>query len=41
LNATVPGGFKIATNPVPLSQVEDHWANENQERTVFTTGFQP
>ncbi|MFK4446680.1 NADPH:quinone reductase-like Zn-dependent oxidoreductase [Caballeronia udeis] len=40
LNATVPGGFKIATNPVPLSQVEDHWANENQERTVFTTEFQ-
>jgi NADPH:quinone reductase-like Zn-dependent oxidoreductase len=38
LNATVPGGFKIATNPVPLSQVEDHWANENQARTVFTTG---
>jgi NADPH:quinone reductase-like Zn-dependent oxidoreductase len=40
LNATVPGGFEIATNPVPLSQVEDHWANENQARTVFTTGFQ-
>jgi len=41
LNATVPGGFEIATNSVPLSQVEDHWANENQARTVFTTGFQP
>src|SRR5476649_2773147 len=41
LNATVPGGFEIATNPVPLAQVEDHWANENQARTVFTTGFQP
>jgi len=41
LNATVPGGFEIATNPVPLSQVEDHWANENQARTVFTTGLQP
>jgi NADPH:quinone reductase-like Zn-dependent oxidoreductase len=40
LNATIPGGFEIATNPVPLSQVEDHWANENQARTVFTTGFQ-
>jgi NADPH:quinone reductase-like Zn-dependent oxidoreductase len=41
LNATVPGGFKIATNAVPLSQVEDHWANEKQARTVFTTGFKP
>jgi NADPH:quinone reductase-like Zn-dependent oxidoreductase len=41
LTATVPGGFEIATNPVPLSQVEDHWANENQARTVFTTGFKP
>jgi len=41
LNATVPGGFEIATNPVPLSQVEDHWSNENQARTVFTTGFKP
>jgi NADPH:quinone reductase-like Zn-dependent oxidoreductase len=41
LNATVPGRFEIATNAVPLSQVEDHWANENQARTVFTTGFQP
>jgi len=40
LNATIPGDFKIATNPVPLSQVEDHWSNENQARTVFTTGFQ-
>jgi NADPH:quinone reductase-like Zn-dependent oxidoreductase len=41
LNATIPGGFKIATNAVPLSQVGDHWANENQARTVFTTGFEP
>ncbi|CAN7741918.1 zinc-binding alcohol dehydrogenase family protein [Caballeronia sp. LjRoot29] len=41
LNATVPGGFEIATNVVPLSQVEDHWTNENQARTVFTTGLQP
>jgi NADPH:quinone reductase-like Zn-dependent oxidoreductase len=41
LNATRPGGFKIATNAVPLSQVEDHWANENQARTVFITGLQP
>jgi NADPH:quinone reductase-like Zn-dependent oxidoreductase len=41
LTATVPGGLEIATNPVPLSQVEDHWSNENQARTVFTTGFKP
>jgi NADPH:quinone reductase-like Zn-dependent oxidoreductase len=40
LNATIPGGFEIATNPVPLSEVHDHWANENQARTVFTTGRQ-
>jgi NADPH:quinone reductase-like Zn-dependent oxidoreductase len=41
LTATVPGGLEIATNAVPLSQVEDHWSNENQARTVFTTGFKP
>lgn len=39
LNAAVPGGFKIATKAVPLSQVESHWADvEGRARTVFTTG---
>jgi NADPH:quinone reductase-like Zn-dependent oxidoreductase len=39
-NATVPGGFEIATKPVPLSQVEDHWTDDqSQARVVFTTGF--
>lgn len=42
LRATVPSGFRIATKAVPLSQVEQHWAdNESSARTVFTTGLQP
>jgi NADPH:quinone reductase-like Zn-dependent oxidoreductase len=37
LRATVPGGFKIATNPVPLSEVEQAWPrDEGTRRTVFT-----
>jgi NADPH:quinone reductase-like Zn-dependent oxidoreductase len=37
LQATVPGGFKIATNPVPLSEVEQAWPkDEGTRRTVFT-----
>jgi NADPH:quinone reductase-like Zn-dependent oxidoreductase len=41
LNATVPGGFKIATKPVLLAQVEAHWADDgSQARIVFTTGLQ-
>ena len=40
LNATVPGGFKIATKTVPLSQVADHWSDDgSRERVVFTTGL--
>ena len=39
-NAAVPAGFAIATQPMPLSQVEQHWANEAESRVVFTTGLQ-
>ncbi|MFZ6647359.1 quinone oxidoreductase family protein [Undibacterium sp. TJN25] len=40
--AAVPGGFKIATKPVPLSEVEQHWTGDDSAlRTVFTTGFRP
>ncbi|WP_394781140.1 zinc-binding alcohol dehydrogenase family protein [Undibacterium sp.] len=36
--ATVPGGFSIATKTVPLSEVEAHWhGDESAVRTVFTT----
>jgi NADPH:quinone reductase-like Zn-dependent oxidoreductase len=39
LYATVPGGFAIATNPVPLSDVERAWPNDDsRRRTVFTSG---
>jgi len=34
--ATVPAGFKIATNAVPLSDVEQAWTrDESAGRTVF------
>ena len=37
LQATVPGGFKIAVNPVPLEKVEQAWAlNDSSRRTVLT-----
>jgi NADPH:quinone reductase-like Zn-dependent oxidoreductase len=37
LHAAVPGGFKIATNPVALSQVEQAWPKDDStRRTVFT-----
>jgi NADPH:quinone reductase-like Zn-dependent oxidoreductase len=37
LQATVPGGFKIAVKPVPLSDVEQAWLkNDSAQRTVFT-----
>jgi NADPH:quinone reductase-like Zn-dependent oxidoreductase len=37
LAATVPGGFKIAFNPVPLSEVEAAWPrDDSKRRTVFT-----
>ena len=39
LNAAVPGGFKIATKVVPLSQVESYWTDVGgRARTVFMTG---
>jgi hypothetical protein len=38
LHAAVPGGLKIATKTVPLSEVEKHWADvDDRARTVFTT----
>jgi NADPH:quinone reductase-like Zn-dependent oxidoreductase len=37
LNATLPSGFQIATRPVPLSEVEKAWTNDDStRRTVFT-----
>ena len=36
LKAAVPGGFSIATRPVPLSRVEAAWTAEEGGRTVFT-----
>jgi NADPH:quinone reductase-like Zn-dependent oxidoreductase len=39
LMAAVPGRFEIATEEVPLAQVEAHWSNpDSAKRTVFTTG---
>jgi NADPH:quinone reductase-like Zn-dependent oxidoreductase len=39
LHATGPGGFKIATTPVPLSEVEQAWPRDDSaRRTVFTVG---
>ncbi len=37
LRATVPGGFRIATTAVPLSEVERAWLEDDStRRTVFT-----
>jgi NADPH:quinone reductase-like Zn-dependent oxidoreductase len=37
LRATIPGGFKIAYKPVPLSEVEQAWPKDDSaQRTVFT-----
>jgi hypothetical protein len=39
MQATVPGGFKIATQIVPLSEVERVWtAADSMPRIVFRTG---
>jgi NADPH:quinone reductase-like Zn-dependent oxidoreductase len=39
LRATGPAGFEIATNPVPLSEVEQAWARaDGAGRTVLTLG---
>jgi NADPH:quinone reductase-like Zn-dependent oxidoreductase len=36
LQATVPGGFKIAAKPVPLSEFEEAWPKDDStRRTVF------
>ncbi|WP_020175692.1 quinone oxidoreductase family protein [Methyloferula stellata] len=38
LHAAVPGGFQIATNPIPLSDVEDAWSRDDSKgRIVFTS----
>jgi hypothetical protein len=38
LQAVVPASFAIATNAVPLSEVEQAWPNDRgTRRTVFTT----
>jgi hypothetical protein len=35
----VPAGFKIAANPVPLSDVEQAWTRDDSVgRTVLTIG---
>lgn len=42
LQAAVPGDFKIATNPVPLSDVEQAWFKDDSDRrTVFIVGSKP
>ena len=34
-----PGGFAIATTPLPLSEVERAWSlDDSRKRTVFTLG---
>lgn len=39
LRTTVPGSFQIATNPVPLADVEQAWPRDDgKRRTVFTMG---
>jgi NADPH:quinone reductase-like Zn-dependent oxidoreductase len=39
LQATVPGGFEIATKAVPLSELEEAWLTDTIiPRTVFTIG---
>jgi len=41
LHATVPAGFKIRTAPIPLSDVESAWAQDDStQRTVFTMNLQ-
>jgi NADPH:quinone reductase-like Zn-dependent oxidoreductase len=38
LDAAVPDNFQIATDPVPLAEVEQHWTDdESRKRTVFIT----
>jgi NADPH:quinone reductase-like Zn-dependent oxidoreductase len=37
LQATVPGGFKIATEAVPLSEVEQAWPQDDSTRRIVFT----
>ena len=37
LQATVPAGFKIAGNPVPLSEIKQAWAIEDSSRRTVLT----
>ena len=40
LQAAIPGKFEIATQAIPLSEVEKSWKmNDDRKRTVFTTGL--
>ncbi|MCW6509025.1 quinone oxidoreductase family protein [Lichenifustis flavocetrariae] len=42
LEATVPRAFQVAFTPVPLSEVEHAWRNDDSmRRTVFTMGVHP
>ena len=41
LRATRPGGFQIATRPVPLSEVDEAWREDDSaRRTVFSVAVQ-
>jgi len=37
LQATIPGGFKIAVNPVPLNEIEQAWASDDSSRRSVMT----
>lgn len=40
LQAAIPGKFEIATQAIPLSEVEKSWKmNDDRKRTVFITGL--
>jgi NADPH:quinone reductase-like Zn-dependent oxidoreductase len=37
LQATIPGGFKIAINPMPLNEIEQAWASDDSSRRTVVT----
>jgi hypothetical protein len=37
LQTTIAGGFKIATKPIPLSDVEEAWLNDDSTRRTVVT----
>jgi NADPH:quinone reductase-like Zn-dependent oxidoreductase len=37
LQATIPGGFKIAVNPIPLNEIEQAWASDDSSRRTVLT----